>query len=289
MQKMLSYLRQCTDQYQMIGDGDRIAVGVSGGKDSLTLLLLMSALREFYPRRFTLEAITLDMGGHDDFSPIAQFCETIGVRYTIVPTQIRQIVFDVRKEKNPCALCAKLRRGALNDAGVSLGCSKVALGHHFDDAVETFLLSLFYEGRISCFEPVTHLERTGLTVIRPLLYMKESEIVRFASRQALPICKSTCPADKETRREEIKTLVRSLEKQYRCLREHIFGAMQRYPLEGWAPIDPRAEWLKAHPAQKQQRRQAEGASQSHDGGIDPVEAKAHAEPAAQAVEQPEDA
>lgn len=245
MQKMLSHLRRCVDEYRMIQAGDRIAVGVSGGKDSLVLLRTLAELRRFYPVPFEVVAITLDMGYEGaDFSPIAKLCEEIDVEYIVKPTNIKEVVFDIRNEKNPCALCAKLRRGSLNDAAKENGCNKVALGHHFDDAVETFMLSLFYEGRLSCFLPVTYLDRTDLHVIRPMLYMTEREVINFAKRQELPICKSGCPVDKETKREDIKNLIRTLEHDYHDLRQHIFGAMQRLPLNGWEPIDPRGRKKK---------------------------------------------
>ncbi len=169
MQKMLSYVRRAADHYHMIEDGDRIAVGVSGGKDSLTLLIALAELRRFYPKKYEVVAITLEMGYDEmDFSPVAALCERLNVEYIRIPTQIKQIVFDIRKEENPCSLCAKLRRGALHEAALAAGCKKVALGHHFDDVVETYMLSLFYEGRISCFKPVTFLDRKGVTLPRVL-------------------------------------------------------------------------------------------------------------------------
>ena len=172
MQKMLSYVRRAVDHYHMIDEGDRIAVGVSGGKDSLALLVALSQLSRFYPHHFTVVAITLEMGYDEmDFSPVQTLCDKLGVEYIRVPTQIGPIVFDIRHEENPCSLCAKLRRGALHDAARKAGCSKVALGHHFDDVVETYMLSLFYEGRISCFSPVTYLYLADITLIRPLLYV----------------------------------------------------------------------------------------------------------------------
>lgn len=234
MQKMLSLARKCIDDYQMIKPGDRIAVGVSGGKDSLSLLAVLAELRRFYPHPFALTAITLDAGYEGmDFSPVADFCRGIDVPYVIKQTEIGKILFEYRKEKNPCALCAKMRRGALNNAALEAGCDKVALGHHFDDAVETFLLSLFYEGRINCFYPLTYLDRMGVTVIRPLLYIPERQVSNFARRQQLPLVKNLCPADKHTKREEIKALVRELEREHHDLRQRIFGAIQRYPLAGW--------------------------------------------------------
>ena len=235
MQHLMGLLRRCADDYHMIEAGDRIAVGVSGGKDSLALLTLMAGLQKYYPKPFTLEAITVDMGLGMDFSPVAAYCEKLGVPYTCVPTEIGKIIFELRKEKNPCSMCSKMRRGALHDALLQRGFNKVALGHHYDDAVETFLLSLFYEGRISCFEPVTYLSRTELTQIRPMLYIGEKAIERFSERMALPVVKNRCPADASTKRQEVKELLAVLQKQYPDLKTKIFGAMQRLPLPQWEP------------------------------------------------------
>ena len=239
MQRMMGLVRRCADDYRMISPDDKIAVGVSGGKDSLTLLALLAAMREYYPRPYELTAITIDMGLEGmDFSPIAEYCEGLGVPFHIVKTQIGPIIFDYRKEKNPCSMCAKMRRGALNKALTELGYSKVALGHHYDDAVETFLLSLFYEGRLSCFQPVTYLSRTGVTQIRPMLYIGEKAVESFARRMNLPVVHNTCPADKSTKRQEVKDLLAELQKQYPDLKTKIFGAMQRLPLPEWGPVTP---------------------------------------------------
>lgn len=182
MQRMMGLVRRCIEDYRMIEPGDRIAVGVSGGKDSLTLLTLLAALREYVPYSYDLTAITIDMGlGGMDFSPVARLCERLGVPYSRVETEIGPIIFEHRKENNPCSLCAKMRRGALNQALLEQGYSKVALGHHYDDAVETFLMSLLFEGRIGCFEPVTYLDRTGVTQIRPMLYLTEGMVRTFAA------------------------------------------------------------------------------------------------------------
>ena len=236
MQKMLSYVRRAADHYHMIEEGDRIAVGVSGGKDSLTLLTALAQLRRFYPKKFEVVAITLEMGYEDmDFSPVVELCRRLEVEYIRVPTQIKQIVFDIRKEENPCSLCATLRRGALHEAALAAGCYKVALGHHFDDAVETYMLSLFYEGRISCFKPVTYLDRKGVTLIRPLLYVPEYMVRSFARRYNMPVVFNPCPADGKTKREDVKTLLKTLEQQFPGVRDRVFGAIQRYPLDGWAP------------------------------------------------------
>lgn len=233
MQHLMGLVRRCADDYQMIEAGDRIAVGVSGGKDSLVLLALMAGLQKYYPKPFTLEAITIDMGLGMDFSAVEEYCRSLGIPYTCVKTEIGPIIFDYRKEKNPCSMCAKMRRGALHDALKEKGFNKVALGHHYDDAVETFLLSLFYEGRISCFQPVTYLSRTELTQIRPMLYIGEKAVQSFAARMQLPVVENRCPADKSTKRQEVKDLLAVLQKQYPDLKTKIFGAMQRLPLPEW--------------------------------------------------------
>ena len=235
MQKLLGLVRRCVDDYDMIQAGDRIAVGVSGGKDSLVLLVLLAGLRKFFNKPFELEAITIDMGLGMDYSGVAAFCEKLDVPYTIVPTQIAPIIFDHRKEKNPCSMCAKMRRGALNQALLDSGCNKLALGHHYDDAVETFMMSLLFEGRISCFQPVTNLDRSGVNQIRPMLYLHERTVDNFAEKAKLPVLLNRCPVDKETKREEVKSLIYELSQRYPDLKERIFGAMQRYPLAAWEP------------------------------------------------------
>lgn len=233
MQKMMGLVRRCVDDYKMIEEGDRIAVGVSGGKDSLTLLALLAAMREYYPKHYTLEAVTVDMGLGMDFSPVEEYCRTLDIPFRCISTQIGPIIFDYRKEKNPCSMCAKMRRGALNQALLEQGFNKVALGHHYDDAVETFLMSLLYEGRISCFEPKTYLDRTGITQIRPILYMTEQQVAHFAERFSLPVVHNVCPADKHTKRQEVKELISALHESYPDLKTKIFGAIQRYPLANW--------------------------------------------------------
>ena len=234
MQKMMGLMRKCIDDYHMISSGDRIAVGVSGGKDSLTLLTVLAALRSYYPAPFELAAIPIDMGLDGmDFSPVEQYCKELNVGYYCKKTEIGPIIFDYRKEKNPCSMCAKMRRGALNDTIRELGFGKIALGHHFDDAVETFLMSLLYEGRIGCFEPVTYLSRSGVTQIRPMLYVGEKAISHFAEAYDLPVVHNVCPADKHTKRQEVKDLISGLQAQYPDIKTKIFGAMQRYPLSQW--------------------------------------------------------
>ena len=238
MNKILSLTRRCIEDYDMIQAGDRVAVGVSGGKDSLTLLVALARLREFYPVPFTVEAFTLDMGHADgippaDFSPVAELCRQLEVPYTILNSEVQHIIFDLRKEKNPCSLCAKLRRGSLNTALTERGIHKIALGHHYDDAVETLLMNLLFEGRIGCFQPVTYLDRTDMTQIRPLLYCQESDIRRMAEKLTLPVVKNTCPMDGHSRRQEVKELIAALEQRYPDLKKKLFGAVQRYPLYGW--------------------------------------------------------
>ena len=223
----------------MIRPGDRVAVGVSAGKDSLTLLCAMAELRRFYPIPFELVAVTIDMkAGESDFSAIRALCESLDVPYHVIPTEISHIIFDIRKEKNPCSLCAKMRRGALHNAAKELGCNVVALGHHFDDAVETFMLNLFFEGRIGCFSPVSYLSRTDLRLIRPMIYMPEKDVRYFAKKAELPVLASTCPADGNTQREEMKKLLAELDRKHDGLRYRIFGAMQRGEIDGFREISP---------------------------------------------------
>ena len=233
MQKLMGLMRRCIEDYNMISPGDRIAVGASGGKDSLVLLKLLAGLREYM--NFEVEAITIDMGLGMDYSGIEAMCREVGVPYTIVKTEIAPIIFDYRKEKNPCSMCSKMRRGALNQALLDRGLNKLALGHHYDDAVETFVMNLLFEGRIGCFQPVTNLDRTGIIQIRPMLYIHEKTVDNFAKRMNLPVIENRCPVDKETKREEVKQLVYDLSQTYPNLKDRIFGAMQRLPLAEWEP------------------------------------------------------
>lgn len=235
MQKLIGLVRRCVEDYDMIQAGDRIAVGVSGGKDSLALLMFLAELRKYNHNPFELEAITIDMGLGMDYSGIMQLCEQLEVPYNLAKTEIGPIIFDYRKEKNPCSMCSKMRRGALNQAILDRGLNKLALGHHYDDAVETFMMSLIYEGRISCFQPVTNLDRTGVIQIRPMLYIREKTIDHFVKDRQLPVLSNRCPVDKHTKREEIKQLVYTLSATYPDFRERIFGAMQRLPLPEWEP------------------------------------------------------
>ena len=235
MQHILGLVRRCVEDYRMIAPNDRLAVGVSGGKDSLLTLVALAKLRRFYPIPFTLEAITLEMGMPGmDFSPVAALCEKLEVPYQRIQVPVYQIVFEERREKNPCSLCAKLRRGSLNTALTERGIHKIALGHHYDDAIETLLMNLLFEGRIGCFQPVTYLNRTDVTQIRPLLYCREDEIRRTVERLQLPVVHNPCPADGSSRRQEVKELIGQLEKTYPDLKQKLFGSIQRYPLYGWA-------------------------------------------------------
>lgn len=235
LQKLTGLVRRCVDDYDMIREGDAVAVGVSGGKDSLALLVLLAELRKYYNKPFRLEAITIDMGLGMDYSAIEKLCADLDVPYTVVKTEIGPIIFDYRKEKNPCSMCAKMRRGSLNQTLLERGLNKLALGHHYDDAVETFVMSLIFEGRISCFQPVTNLDRTGIVQIRPMLYLHEKTVDHFAKAMELPVLQNRCPVDKHTKREEIKDLIYNLSATYPELKDRIFGAMQRFPLPEWEP------------------------------------------------------
>lgn len=228
MQHMLSLTRKAVQDYDLIQEGDTVAVGISGGKDSMALLSALNGLKRFYPKKFNLRAITVSMGYEEmDFGPIAEFCKEIDVPYDVIETDIKQIVFDIRKEKNPCALCANLRRGALNDNAKKLGANVVALGHHRDDVIETCFLSLSYEGRFYCFEPKTYLERSEVTVIRPFLYVPESDIKSFAKLQDYPVVKNVCPMDRTSKRAEIKETLAALNRENHLFRDNVFGAVKR--------------------------------------------------------------
>ena len=231
-------VRRAVDDYRMIQAGDRVAVGVSGGKDSMVLLLALNCLRQYYPELFELEAVTIELGFEGmDFTPVRDLCEKLDIPYTCVKTDIKEIVFDVRKEDNPCSLCAKMRRGALNNVLRERNLNKLALGHHFDDAVETYMMSLLFEGRISCFQPVTFLDRSGVTQIRPLIYAGEQKITNLARELNVPIVENPCPEDKGSKRYEIKQLLKTMSVQYPDMKSKIFGAMQRLPLKGWGKIE----------------------------------------------------
>ena len=227
LQQVLSLTRKAIDDYNMIEDGDNIAVGISGGKDSLTLLYALHGLQRFYPKNFTLHAITVDLGFDNlNLDEITKLCAGMEVPYHIVKTDIGKIIFDDRKETNPCSLCAKMRKGALNTAIKELGCNKVAYAHHKDDVVETMMLSLIYEGRFHTFSPVTYLDRMDLTVIRPLIYMREADVIGFVHKYDVPVVKSPCPADGHTKREYAKTLLQEINRETPGVKERMFTAIQ---------------------------------------------------------------
>ncbi|MBO5290696.1 MAG: tRNA 2-thiocytidine(32) synthetase TtcA [Clostridia bacterium] len=236
MRRILSRVRAAVSDYGMIKDGDKIAVGVSGGKDSLMLLKVLCELKRFNSEKFELVAITLDMrfnGKDGDFSGIKKMCDEYGVEYVVKPTDLYEIIFNIRKEASPCSLCSRMRRGILHDTAKELGCNKIALGHHLDDAAETFMMNLLIESRIGCFAPVTYLSRKDITMIRPLVYVREREIEQSLERVELPIIKSACPANEHTKREDAKLLLRELSKTYGDVPERIVGALQRGAIDRW--------------------------------------------------------
>ncbi|MBE7015812.1 MAG: tRNA 2-thiocytidine(32) synthetase TtcA [Ruminococcaceae bacterium] len=234
MKRIISRVRKAVEDYDMINDGDRIGVGVSGGKDSLVLLGALAGLSRYYPKKFEVVGLTLDMGYNADYSGIQNYCKELGVEYIVKPTNIAEVIFDYRKEENPCSLCAKMRRGALNDLAIDTGCRRVALGHHNDDVLETFLLSLLYEGRVNCFSPVTYLDRTDLYSIRPMIYVREGDIKGVARRLELPVVASNCPVDGHTKREEVKNILATLDKSVNAgLKKRMFTAIQTSGIDGW--------------------------------------------------------
>ena len=237
LQKLLSLTRKCDADFNLIEKGDRVAVGLSGGKDSVALLCALAILRKFYPKPFSLIAITVDMGLPGmDFSPMRTLCEGLDVPYFIVESRIAEIVFEHRREENPCSLCAKLRRGILFDEARKQGCHSIALGHHEDDAAVTFLMNLFNEGRIGCFSPVTEFQSQEISLIRPLLYADEDDIRYFVRKNALPVIVSACPEDKHTDRERYAELLRSLERERRGTRHRIIKAMEKAGVDGFKDI-----------------------------------------------------
>lgn len=234
LQRLLSYTRKAVDEYQMIEEGDHIAVGISGGKDSLTLLYALHGLKRFYPKHFELSAITVDLGYEGfDLSPIQELCKEMEVPYTIVKSDIYNILFNIRKESNPCSLCAKMRKGALNEAIKALGCNKVAYAHHKDDIIETMLLSLIFEGRFHSFSPRTYLDRMDLTVIRPIMFVDEMDVIGFQHKYNLPVVKSKCPVDGYTKRQYAKDLVRQLNTEHHGAKERMFHAILNGEIPGW--------------------------------------------------------
>lgn len=240
LQRLLSYTRQAIEDYDLIEENDHIAIGISGGKDSLTLLYALSHLKRFYPKPYALSAITVDLGYEDfDLSPIVTLCDKLEVPYHIVSTDIAQIIFEKQKSStqlskgSPCSLCARLRKGALNDKLIELGCNKIAYAHHMDDMIETAFLSMIFEGRFYAFSPRTYLERTGLTVIRPLMYVSEAEIKGFQNKMNLPVVKNPCPIDGSTQREYVKKLIRQINLDHPGAKKQLFHAITHGNLPGW--------------------------------------------------------
>lgn len=234
LQKLLSRVRKAITDYNMVSDGDRIAVGVSGGKDSLVLLYCLKELQQFLPEKFDLIAVTCSLGNEGfDIERLIAFYQQLGVEYHIEHTNIAKIVFDIRNEKNPCSLCSNMKRGTIYNVAKSLGCNKAAFGHHRDDAVETLLLSLFYEGRVNTFSPVTYLDRKDITLIRPMIYLEEITIQTFAQKEGITPVPSGCRVDGETKRQQVKELIRGLTKDNRYLKDNLFAAIQRNGMNGW--------------------------------------------------------
>lgn len=236
MKKLLSLTRAAVDKYNMIEAGDKIAVGVSGGKDSLALLYALAKLRDFYPKPFSLVAITLDYqfnGIAEDYTAIEALCKKLQVEYIVRRTNLWEVIFKTRKEKNPCSLCAKMRRGLLHDTAVANGCNKVAFGHHLDDAAETFLMNLLNGGKIGCFSPVSYLSNKKLYLIRPLIFAYEKDVAAAARRANLPVVKSRCPMDKVSNRQNMKELLKALEKDNPAVRKKIIGALERSHIDNW--------------------------------------------------------
>lgn len=234
LQQLLSYTRKAVDDYHMIEDGDKIAIGVSGGKDSLTMLYALHGLQRFYPNKFELMAITVDLGFQNfDTEAIGSLCLELGIPYEVVHTEVAKIIFQDRKEKNPCSLCAKMRKGALNESIKAHGCNKIAYAHHKDDMVETLLMSLLFEGRIHTFSPMTYLDRMELTVIRPIMYVQEADVIGFWHKYNLPVAKSPCPVDGYTKREYAKNLVKQLNQEHPGSKERMFTAIVNGAMQGW--------------------------------------------------------
>lgn len=240
MQKVLGHMRKAIQEFDLIQDGDRIAVGISGGKDSLVLLNGLALLRRFIGIEYKLVAITLDPrfnGQEGDYSSVQELCDKLGVEYRIIPTDIGEIIFNIRKEPNPCSLCARMRRGALHDASIEAGCNKLALGHHYNDAVETFVMNLFNEGRIGCFSPKTYLSKKDIWLIRPMVLTSEKEIFSACRRNGLEVVKSKCPADGHTNREKTKNFLAEMEKESHGFTYRLFGAMRRANIDGWGGVN----------------------------------------------------
>lgn len=234
MQKILGFMRKAIDDYHMIDEGDKIAVGLSGGKDSISMLMGFKALQRFYPKNFSIIAVCVNPGFEFfDIDFLRKTCDDIGVPFFIENAHIKEIVFDIRNEKNPCSLCANLRRGALTSISIREGCNKIALGHNEDDVLETFMLNLLYTGSISCFSPVSYMDRSKMTVIRPLIYAPEKDIRKFIKRNNISVMKKSCPMDGVSKREDIKNLIKDLQVDIPHIRANLYGAIKRSSIKGW--------------------------------------------------------
>lgn len=236
MQKLMGHMRAAMDRYNMIEDGDNVAVGVSGGKDSLVLLYSMEMLSRYYPKKFTVTALAVDPcfnGESNDYTELEQLCKKINVNLVIRRTELGSIIFNEKKEKNPCSLCARMRRGILHDMAKANGCGKLALGHHMDDAVETFFMNLFDGGTIGSFSPVTYLSRKDLYLIRPMVFCEEKMISNLCTKYNLPVIKSRCPADGVTERQRFKEEILAWQRIYPDIKSKVIGAMQRSNISKW--------------------------------------------------------
>lgn len=240
MQKIMGYVRRAVQEFDLIEKGDKIAVGISGGKDSLVLLSALAGMRRFEAFDYDIVAVTIDPGFNgtqNNYDAVARLCDRLQVPFSLVHTQIGEIVFDIRKEPNPCSLCANMRRGALHDAAKAAGCNKLALGHHNDDVIETFMMNLLKEGRIGCFSPKTHLDRKDITVIRPLVFAPESQVSAACKRNNLEVVKSVCPADKTTVRQQTKEFLADMECRDKGVKQRIFSALRKSGIDGWGYPD----------------------------------------------------
>lgn len=240
MQKIMGYVRRAVQEFGLIDEGDKIAVGISGGKDSLVLLSALAGMRRFEAFSYDIVAVTIDPGFNgvpNNYDAVARLCDRLQVPFSLVHTQIGEIVFDIRKEPNPCSLCANMRRGALHDAAKAAGCNKLALGHHNDDVIETFMMNLTKEGRIGCFSPKTHLDRKDITVIRPLVFAPESQVSAACKRNDLEVVKSVCPADKTTVRQQTKEFLADMERRDKGVKQRIFSALRKSGIDGWGYPD----------------------------------------------------
>ena len=240
MQKIMGYVRRAVQEFDLVEKGDKIAVGISGGKDSLVLLSALAGMRRFEAFDYDIVAVTIDPGFNgtqNNYDAVARLCDRLQVPFSLVHTQIGEIVFDIRKEPNPCSLCANMRRGALHDAAKAAGCNKLALGHHNDDVIETFMMNLLKEGRIGCFSPKTHLDRKDITVIRPLVFAPESQVSAACKRNDLEVVKSVCPADKTTVRQQTKEFLADMERRDKGVKQRIFSALRKSGIDGWGYPD----------------------------------------------------